>query len=435
MPASSLCVDWVAKTSWFFGRLRFLPHRVEGAVEVVEGGVRQPRFVEVQGVEVAVERVLDRLGVVEHAVVGALRQRQDARLHLGRIDAREQRVGGDLGADRLGRELLLRNRADDAVVVARRPQEHRHRAGHDDGVQDRLVAVAVDHHHVARRDRVVPDHLVAGAGAVGDEEAVVGVEDARRVALACRHRAGVVEQLAELVDGVADVGAQHVLAEELVEHPADRALQEGDAARVAGAVPGVRAVLRIVDQGLEERRRQRVEIALGFAHDVARHELRRVLEHVDEAVQLAQDVVGQVLRGSRLAVQVDRDVGVLEADLLDELAQVQHRRIDLGAGRELLVVDRQDEGAGAALLLRELRQVAVAGGAEHLEAFLLDRRGERADAEARGVLRAEVFVDDDDRELEAQHRRGLERSKSESAQCRAPGRALHSRSQLAFGSA
>ena len=44
------------------------------------------------------------------------------------------------------------------------------------------------------------------------------------------------------------------------------------------------------------------------------------------------------------------------------------------------------------------RQVAVAGDAQHLEAFLLDRLRERADAEARGVLGAEVLVDDDDRE-------------------------------------
>jgi ribonucleotide reductase alpha subunit len=72
---------------------------------------------------------------------------------------------------------------------------------------------------------------------------------------------------------------------------------------------------------------------------VARDELRRVLEHVDEAVQLAQDVVRDVLRGSRLAVQVNRNVGVAAADLADELAQVQHRRVELGAGRELLVVD------------------------------------------------------------------------------------------------
>ena len=65
------------------------------------------------------------------------------------------------------------------------------------------------------------------------------VEDARGVALGGRDRPGVVEQLAQLVHRVAHVGAQHVLAEELVEHLADRALQEGDAAGVARAVPRV----------------------------------------------------------------------------------------------------------------------------------------------------------------------------------------------------
>ena len=151
---------------------------------------------------------------------------------------------------------------------------------------------------------------------------VVGVEDARRVALGGGDRAGVVEQLAEFLDGVADVGAQHVLAEELVEHLADRRLQEGDAARVAGAVPGIGTVGGVVGQRAEEGRRQRVEVGLGLAHDVAGDELRRVLEHVDEAVQLAQDVVRDVARGARLAVQEDRDLGVAAADFLDEGAQL-----------------------------------------------------------------------------------------------------------------
>jgi hypothetical protein len=112
---------------------------------------------------------------------------------------------------------------------------------------------------------------------------------------------------------------------------------------------------------------------------------------------------GQVLRRPRLAVQVDRDLRILEADLLDELAQVEHCRIDLGPGRELLVVDRQDEGAGTALLLRELAQVAVAGRAEDLEALFLDRLGERPDSDSGRVLGTEVLVDDDDRKLEAEH--------------------------------
>jgi len=60
-------------------------------------------------------------------------------------------------------ELALRNRADDAEVVARGRQEHRDRPGHDDGVQDGLVAVAVHDHDVTGRHRVVPHHLVRGA--------------------------------------------------------------------------------------------------------------------------------------------------------------------------------------------------------------------------------------------------------------------------------
>jgi hypothetical protein len=67
-------------------------------------------------------------------------------------------------------------------------------------------------------------------------------------------------------------------------------------------------------------------------------------------------------------------------------------------GREFLVVDRQDEGRGAALLLGEGGQVAVAGDAQHFHAFLLDGLGQGADAEAGGVLGTEVLVDDDDGE-------------------------------------
>jgi hypothetical protein len=53
--------------------------------------------------------------------------------------------------------------------------------------------------------------------------------------------------------------------------------------------------------------------------------------------------------GARLAVQEDRDVGVAETDFFDEGAQVGDRlaRDPRLAGRELLVVDRQDEGRSA----------------------------------------------------------------------------------------
>src|ERR1700682_2306085 len=131
-----------------------------------------------------------------------------------------------------------------------------------------------------------------------------------------------------------------------------------------------------------------------------RHEFRRVLEHVDEPVQLAQHVVGKMARSPSLAVEIYRYLGVAEAYLFDERAQVHHRGIELGSGREFLVIDRQNERRRARLLLGKLRQVAVAGHAQDFHALLLDRRRERADAQPRSVFRAEIFIDDDDWEAE-----------------------------------
>jgi hypothetical protein len=76
-----------------------LAHGMVGAVERVEGCVRQPGLVEMQVVDVAVEHALDGLGVVKHAVVGGLREREHAGLDLLGVHALEQRIGLDLGLD------------------------------------------------------------------------------------------------------------------------------------------------------------------------------------------------------------------------------------------------------------------------------------------------------------------------------------------------
>ena len=304
------------------------------AVEIVEGGMWQPGFVEMQGVDLAVEHFLDVLDVVQHAVVGRLGDGQHTRLG-GLVD--NERVGVDLLLDVFPGEFALRDRADDAEVVAGRHQENRDGAGHDDRVEHRLVAVAVDDDDVARRHGGVPDDLVRGRGAVGDEIEVVAVEDARCVALGGGNRAGVVEQLAEFLDGIADVGTQHVLAKELVEHLADRALQEGDAAGMARAVPGIRTVGGIVRQGAEEGRRQRIEIGIGLALDVAGNELRRVLVHVNETVQLAQHIVRDMARCPRLAMQENGDFAVAVTNFRYEGTQFRQRL--LGLQRQLLVID------------------------------------------------------------------------------------------------
>lgn len=382
--------------------------RVHVLIELVEFRVRQPGFVEVQRVEPVAEHFLDHLDVVDHAVVSALRDGQNARLETRVFCQRftGERVRLDLPADVFRFELAARNRTDDAEVITRRRQEHRNRAGHRDRVQDRLVAVAVYQHDVTRRDRAVPDDLVRRGRAVGHEEHVVGAENARGVALGGGHRTGMVEQLAEFVDGITHVGAQHVLAEELVEHLAERALQECHAARVPRAVPRIRTFVRVLHQFLEERRRERVQIHLGFADDMARDELRRVLEHVDEAVQFAQDIVRQVARRARFAIQKDRNVRVATAHFGHERAQGDDRRGQFGClafhhhvidvRQQFVVVDRQDEARRAARLLRERRQIAVARQPEDFRAFFFDGFGQSPDAGTRDILGAKIFVDDDD---------------------------------------
>ncbi len=49
---------------------------------------------------------------------------------------------------------------------------------------------------------------------------------------------------------------------------------------------------------------------------MARHEFRRVFVHVNKAMQFAQNAVGNMARGARFAVQINRDVGILEANFL-----------------------------------------------------------------------------------------------------------------------
>lgn len=198
-------------------------HGVIAAVEGVEGGVWQPGFVKMQVVDVAVECLLDELGVVEHAVVGGLGEGEDAGLDCVGVEVLEQRVGADFGANAGGVKFAFGDGADDAKVVARGLEKDGDGAGHDDGVEDAFVAVAVDDDDVCRGDGVVPDDFVGGGGAVGDEKTVVGVENARRIAFALANGTIVVEELAEFFDGVADVCAQHVFAVELVIHLADGA--------------------------------------------------------------------------------------------------------------------------------------------------------------------------------------------------------------------
>ena len=198
----------------------------------------------------------------------------------------------------------------------------------------------------------------------------------RGVALGRRHRPGVVENLPEFVDGVADVRTQQVLAEELVEHLADGRFQERDTAGVAGAVPGIRTIGGVMRERPEEGRHQRIQIRPCLAQDVAREEFRRVFQHVDEAVEFTQDVVRDVARCARFAVQEDGDFGIAETHFFHKAPQLFQGGVGiLGRARQFLVVNRQHKGRGTRLLLCEGCEVTVVGHPQHFHAFFFNRLG------------------------------------------------------------
>ena len=83
-------------------------------------------------------------------------------------------------------------------------------------------------------------------------------------------------------------------------------------------MPGVGAILRVIDQLAKKWWRQAIDIAACLTNDVSRHKLRRVLEHVDEAMQFAQDIVRDVFCRARFSVQINRDIRVAKPQFTDK---------------------------------------------------------------------------------------------------------------------
>ena len=119
------------------------------------------------------------------------------------------------------------------------------------------MAVAVTQGDLVAGDRVLADDAVGRRVAVDHVIRAMGAEHFRRIALGLADRAGVIEQRAELADGDRQVGAQQVFAEEVIERPPDRRLQEGDPAGVRRGVPGVTVAVVQTPQRSEEGRRIR----------------------------------------------------------------------------------------------------------------------------------------------------------------------------------
>ena len=64
-------------------------------------------------------------------------------------------------------------------------------------------------------------------------------------------------------------------------------------------------------------------------------------------MQFAQDVIGNMARSFGFAVDVNGHIRILATHFLNEGTQAQNSRVEVGAGRELLIVNRQNKGTGA----------------------------------------------------------------------------------------
>ena len=142
-------------------------------------------------------------------------------------------------------------------------------AGEHQAVVVRLVAVAVEEHDVAGGDQRLVHHLVRGAGAVGNEEDVVGAEGARGHVLGVLDVAGRLQQAVEAAGRGARFGEEDVQAVELA-HVADpvgleHRLAARDRQRVEGADRPHRVLLQVVEERACGSGRRRLPAPRGAA--------------------------------------------------------------------------------------------------------------------------------------------------------------------------
>ncbi len=287
-------------------------HGEAALVDLMELGVGVPCLIEVDARNGLCEFSDDFVDVVAEPVVGGV---GDDRV--GGVLVRD--AGGewalvDDAADELGRKPLEGDEADHAVAVARGLHVDGARAGNGEGVADGFVAVGVGEDDVVLCDNAVPDDLIGGRRSSENVEGPVGSEDAGGVALGFAGRSEVIEPGAERRSGDAEVRTHDVFAEEFVKLHADGVLEIGDAAHVAGGVPGVGALVVIFFELAEVRGKELLVVALDGEVDAVGDEGGGVSEEVDVLVDLLDDFEGKFADKSTVGDEEDGDFFVAATD-------------------------------------------------------------------------------------------------------------------------
>ena len=187
---------------------------------------------------------------------------------------------------------MFRNAADGAEGISFCFQIYRSCAGqYQSAVVNGLMVVSVVEDDIARSEDSVEHHLVGCGSAVQYEVGLVSVVYPGCMLLGCQSRAFMNEEVPHGHIGVAQIGAESVFTEEIVECAACRMLAEESAALMAWAVKLGVSVFHVFFQILEEWGQYFFFIMGSSAFNLAAVEIVVRFIQVDDPVYPADDII------------------------------------------------------------------------------------------------------------------------------------------------
>jgi len=226
-----------------------------------------------------------------------------------------------------------------------------------------------------------PTIWFAGRGPVQHEEGHVRAEDPRGAGLGGADRARVVHERPQFPYRHRQIRPEYLLTEEVVEHPADRRLEERRAAGVAWGVPRVFVLAGEVGERGEERGQQAPLVAAHGEGHPPGDERGSVLEQPHVFLDLPAHLQRKVPGNRTVGQQEDRQVSAASAHLADQCGCLLPAR----SGRPELPVQQQ---APDGLVFADLgRAVAGRRGPEQAETLGAQAVGDPADRRGCGFIR------------------------------------------------